>query len=169
MIILSAWVVEVRRDKSTVSRSIIHKWTVSLPTEVLHLWPYSSDKKHLHCHFVFYRQFSSLDFQQTVPISQIHLSQVVSSQENLCFQLWQDLFCTWKYKQLQRNGGIGPRSLSSAMPQSSHKCYSCIVSSCSNIVDVRQAELCRPTYPWMHSRKPQWSAKSEGENKRMSW
>lgn len=71
MIILSTWVIEIRRDKSTASKSITHKWTVSLLTEVLHLWPYSSDKKHLHCHFVFHRQFPSFNFQQTGCISQI--------------------------------------------------------------------------------------------------
>jgi len=104
---------------------------------------------------------SSLFALQTIPLAefpadhshftnpQINFGQALSSQDNLCFQLWQDLFCTWKYKQLQtrENGGIGPRSLSSAKPQSSQKGYSCTVSSCSNNVDMRRAQLCRPTIP----------------------
>lgn len=135
MIVLSTWIIEIRRGKSTASRSITHKWTVSLLTEVLHLWPYSSDKKHLHCHFVFHRQFPSFNFQQTGCISQIQkyiLAKRYQAKKIYVFQLWQDLFCTWKYKHVQtrENSGEGPRCLSYAMAQSSYTWYSCIVSSC---------------------------------------
>lgn len=71
-----------------------------------------------------------------------------------------------KYKQLQtrENGDRCPCSLCSAMPYRSCRCYSSIVSLCSNIVDMSSTELCRSVCPWVHPRKPHGSAKSEGDH-----